>query len=442
VNPGTLLWQSANSYILVGSNAYQDILMSLEPIPPPPITSGSVRVELYAAFGLDPIGFGADLGGIQPMRNFLFSPVGGWSFAETQGVAGDWILRLGIIPPSSTPALSILDTTVPEGNAGTTQAVFTVTLSPAGSQAVSVDYHTVDGTATAGSDYVAASGTLNFSVGQTVATIPVTINGDLADEPDEQFNVVLTNPQNATIDRGTGLGTITDDDPLPALSVSDVTVTEGQSGTVSAVFNVTLAGLTERTVSVQYSTAPGTATSPQDYTAVSGTLTFTPGQTTRTVSVDVIGDLVLEPDETFSLNLSSPVNATIADGQGIATILNDDGLNYYTVTPCRVVDTRSGAPLVAGAERTFTVAGICGIPSTAKAVAVNLAVVQATDPGHLKLFPAGQSAPATSAINYSAGMTRANNGIFGLGAGGALTAKCGQVTGTTHFVLDVFGYFE
>src|SRR5882762_7616517 len=85
-------------------------------------------------------------------------------------------------------------------------------------------------------------------------------------------------------------------------------------------------------------------------------------------------------------------------------------LNFFTLTPCRVVDTRSaGGPLAAGVERTFPFAGICGIPATAIAVSVNIAVTQPTAAGNVRLYPAGSLVPTSSAINYSAGQTRTNN---------------------------------
>jgi len=307
---------------------------------------------------------------------------------------------------------------------------------------VTVHYATADGTATAGSDYVATSGDLTFAPGQTVATFPVTINGDLVNEADETFTVALSNPSpNAVINVGTAQGTITNDDPIPALSVNDVTVTEGDTGTVSALFTVNLSGLTAQTVTVHYATADNTATAGSDYVATSGTLTFTPGQTSQPVAVSVNGDLVQEATETFFLNLSLAVNAVISDGQGVGTILDTDGLSYHTVPPCRVVDTRSGSPLSAGADRTLPIAGLCLVPSTAKAVAVNLVVTQPTNTGFVSLFPAGASAPTASSINFGAGQTRANNGIFSLGTAGALAARCGPA-GTTHLIVDVSGYFE
>ena len=112
---------------------------------------------------------------------------------------------------------------------------------------------------------------------------------------------------------------------VPAISIGDVTVEEGDSGTTPATFAISLSAASASTITVGYSTADGTAVAPTDYQHVSGTLTFTPGQTSKSVSVSVVGDAVREPDESFVVNLSSPTSATIADGQGVGTILDDDG---------------------------------------------------------------------------------------------------------------------
>lgn len=124
-------------------------------------------------------------------------------------------------------------------------------------------------------------------------------------------------------------------------------------------------------------------------------------------------------------------------------------LQFYTLTPCRVLDTRNptgpygGPALVAGADRPFVFAGQCGIPSTAKAVSSNVAVVSPTDgPGFLTLFPGGTPRPIFSAINYIAGKTRAKNAIVQLGSAGDVTVFCGQGTGTAHLVIDVNGFFQ
>jgi hypothetical protein len=239
------------------------------------------------------------------------------------------------------PTISINDVTVTEGNTGSVSAVFTVSLSAASAQQVTVQYATADGTATAGSDYTATSGTLTFAPGETSRTITVGVLGDTAVEGTETFVVNLTSPVNATIADAQGVGTILDNDtaPLPTLSINDVTVTEGNTGSVTAVFTVTLSAASAQQVTVQYATANSTATAGSDYTATSGTLTFTPGQLTRTIAVAVLGDTTFEPDETFLVNLTSPINATIADGQGVGTITNDDApppptlsINDVTVT--------------------------------------------------------------------------------------------------------------
>ena len=214
------------------------------------------------------------------------------------------------------PALSINDVTVTEGNSGQVAATFTVTLAPVSGRSVTVSYATADGTGQAPGDYPAASGSLTFAAGQTTKQVTVLVNGDLLDESNETFFVNLTGPTNATLADGQGIGTITDDDALPSLAVDDVTVTEGDSGTTNANFTVSLNAPSGRTVTVDYATADGTAHAPDDYQAGSGTVTFAAGQTTRTVTVLVNGDLLNENNETYFLNLSGPTNATIADGHG------------------------------------------------------------------------------------------------------------------------------
>jgi uncharacterized repeat protein (TIGR01451 family) len=124
------------------------------------------------------------------------------------------------------------------------------------------------------------------------------------------------------------------------------------------------------------------------------------------------------------------------------------GVDYFTVAPCRVVDTRGGAPIggpvLQGQEtRTFAVAGNCGISPTANAISINLAVTQSTAAGNVRLFPVGQAVPTISSINYAAGQTRANNAIVVLNPSGAMAAFVGQPLGTTvHLIIDVNGYFR
>jgi Right handed beta helix region len=122
-------------------------------------------------------------------------------------------------------------------------------------------------------------------------------------------------------------------------------------------------------------------------------------------------------------------------------------LGFYTVAPCRRVDTRDPLlggpyPVAAGADGVFTLAGACGIPVTAKAVSLNLTVTQPTAQGNLRIYPEGAPLPLASTLNYVAGQTRANNAIALLSASGKVAVRCSQVSGSAHVVLDVNGYFE
>jgi hypothetical protein len=230
------------------------------------------------------------------------------------------------------PTLSIDDVTVTEGNTGTTNADFTVTLSAASGQVVTVQYATANDTATAGSDYTTTSGTLTFNPGGSLTqTVTVPVIGDMLDENDETFMLNLSNPTNATLADGQGIGTITDNDDPPTLSISDVTLTEGDTGTVNADFTVTLNAASGLPITVQYTTADGTASAPNDYTTKTGMLIFSAGDTEEPISVVVQGDTIFEPNETFVVNLSTPTNATLADDQGQATIENDDGTPTLSV---------------------------------------------------------------------------------------------------------------
>lgn len=224
------------------------------------------------------------------------------------------------------PTISIDDVTVTEGNDGTTEATFTVTLSEAIEDEVTVDYTTADGTATAGSDYDAASGQLVFAAGETSKTITVLISGDTEDEGDESFNVSLSGAVGADIADSSGEGTIENDDGggAPSLSIDDVSQSEGNDGTTEFVFTVTLSDASEEEVTVDYATGGGNATAGSDYESTSGQLIFAPGETSKTVTVLVTGDPNFERDETFQVLLSSASGAELADDAGQGTIENDD----------------------------------------------------------------------------------------------------------------------
>ena len=250
------------------------------------------------------------------------------------------------------PTLSINDVSVTEGNAGTTNANFTVSLSaPAGAGGVTFDIATANNTAVGGADYVTRSLTgQSIPAGSSTFSFTVQVNGDLLDEPNETYFVNVTNVVGATVGDSQGLGTINDDDAAPSLSINDVSLAEGNSGTSNANFTVSLSAASGQTVTVNYATSDGSATAGSDYTATSGTLTFTPGQTTRPVAVTVQGDTTLEPNETFNVALSSPTNATIGDGAGIGSILNDDAQADLSINK-----TNGTSTTTAGGSTTYTI---------------------------------------------------------------------------------------
>ncbi|WMW79456.1 Calx-beta domain-containing protein [Undibacterium cyanobacteriorum] len=388
------------------------------------------------------------------------------------------------------PSLSINDITVNEA-AGT--ATFTVTLSAASGQTVSVGFNTSNGTATAGSDYISTTDTLTFAPGTTTKTITVNIANDTVFEGAETFNVNLVAPTNAIISDNQGVGTIKDDgtgggggddDRLVVTSVSSPTVGEGgnlvftvnlsgtsttatnvsvtpSSGTatlgtdtgaqeystdgvnwnpltgsvsvpagsssfqvrvatindgviegsetislsaataqnVTAVtgtgtitdgavptislsgpidvneaagtitYTVSLSSASPASVSVNYGTANGTAIAGSDFTASTGTLTFAPGETTKTFTVTINNDAVFEGAENFQVNLSSPSNATIAAGS-VTTTIHDDGTGTGGGDDDRLVVTSVSSPTVGeGGNLVFTV-NLSGTSTTATNVSV------------------------------------------------------------------------
>ena len=233
------------------------------------------------------------------------------------------------------PELGIGDVRIVEGDAGIVNAAFTVSLSTASTQPVTVTVQTADSTATAGSDYTPVGPitvTLTFPAGATSRTVAIPVIGDTTLESDETFTLTLSAATNAGIVRVQGVGTILDDDgtvrpgAIPTVAIDDVSVVEGNTGTTTATFTVRLSAASTDVIMVVAQTANGTATAGSDYTAVGPTtLTFPPGTTTQTVVVPILGDTTVETDETFAVNLSTPDKATIADGQGLGTIRNDDG---------------------------------------------------------------------------------------------------------------------
>jgi hypothetical protein len=201
---------------------------------------------------------------------------------------------------------------------------------------VQFNFRTIDGTAV--SDFVTDYDynprdemDVVIEPGQTSAVITVEVMDDTRNEPDETFFLELYHVNGATLVDGQGVGTILNDDTggspgtPPKIDISDAEVVEGNSGSRLMTLNVTLSQASTKVVRVSYATLNGTArTSDSDYVSKSGTLKFAPGETTKTITIQVKGDKKLEPDETFFVNLSNATGGTIEDGQGLGTIFNDD----------------------------------------------------------------------------------------------------------------------
>ncbi|HVK07525.1 MAG TPA: SdrD B-like domain-containing protein, partial [Gemmataceae bacterium] len=222
------------------------------------------------------------------------------------------------------PVVRVLPPTVNEGNSGTTPMTFTVTLTGATAVAATVDWATSDGTAAAGSDYLAASGTVTINPGETSKTVTVDALGDTLVEADEKFNFTLSNPAHATFGTAAFEATIRNDDAPPTVSVSGGAVAEGDTGVTALPFTLTLSHASTLPVLVNYATANGTAIAGVDYTTAAGTVTFAPGETSKAVDVDVTGETNLEADETLTLTLTSATNATLGTATATGTITNDD----------------------------------------------------------------------------------------------------------------------
>jgi Ca2+-binding RTX toxin-like protein len=258
------------------------------------------------------------------------------------------------------PKILIADKQVGEQTGAGTFMTFDVTLSAADStDTVTVNYATANGTALAGSDYTASSGTLTFMPNNTfpVTNLTVPLNADALDEPDETFFVNLSGASHGAVlaPNDQGEATIVDEDPLVSVSVSDVSVTEGNGGTTPATFTVSLGAASGKQVTVNYSTGNASATAPGDFQTASGQVTFAPNETQKTVAVNVIGDTTFEENETFNLSLSNPINAEIADAQGVGTIQNNDA----SPSGCDITGT-AGNDTITGTNASERICGLGG----------------------------------------------------------------------------------
>lgn len=246
------------------------------------------------------------------------------------------------------PTLAIADLALYEGNAGATPFAFTVTLSEAIAEDVTFTWSTSPGTAQGGIDFVEVpAGTpATIPAGDTTTTLTVIVNGDTFEEDNETFFVNLANVSaNAVLFDPQAVGTILDDDRPPAISIADLAVIEGDSGSSVATLSLSLTRPIAQAITVGWATSNGTATAGSDYQAGSGVAVFPPNSISTTIPVTIFGDLDDEDDETFFVTLSGPSSpAVIADGQAVVTILDDDGfLSFVEAEDLSVLESLFGA---------------------------------------------------------------------------------------------------
>ncbi len=274
------------------------------------------------------------------------------------------------VPPvPEQPALSIADVSGPEGD-GEGQARVQVSLSAPSDSEVSVDYRTVDATAMAGMDYRTAVGTLSFAAGQTSKSITAVLVGDRTDELDETFQLRLSNASGASLTKDRAVVTILDDDDpslppdpdLPTLSVADIAVSEGDSQGVARLV-LTLSAASDREVSVDHRTIDVSATAGLDYRIAAGTLRFAPGETTKSLTVVLLGDRVDEPDETFQVRLGNPSGATLTADSAVVTINDDDAPTPPAPPPAALLDRAAFLRLPGAKSATGPLPRIGPIPS-------------------------------------------------------------------------------
>jgi len=250
------------------------------------------------------------------------------------------------------PQVSIADASLREGNSGTSDMAFTLTLTGSTSLVATLHYSTYSQSAVAGEDFQTVNGTVTFNAGETQKTINVPIIGDTVDEPDETFRVMISSVAYVTVSRDTAVGRIINDDrPANVITASDVTIREGNGGTRAAA--IVLTANQPFSGDVAYSTVDGTARSGSDYTSRTGAVTFN-DETTKTISIPIIGDTVAELAETFTVHLSlvNPAAATLTNPNVSVTILDDDPTTVSSLTPNFGLTSGNTLVKIAGANIT------------------------------------------------------------------------------------------
>lgn len=231
---------------------------------------------------------------------------------------------------AATVRVSVGDSAVVEGQMTHRYVKFPITLSHPAGAPVTVNYTTANDTATAGPDYKVRTGSVVFGAGQTTKAVAVTVWPDRVDEDDETFSFSITSVTGAAVARGTGTGTIFDDDPNagPRVGIGDVVLPEvctGKGAVPRANVVLTMSIMQSAPVTVHVETADGTATAGVDYSPVSQNITFSSSQNTKEVRVPINRDIEVEGDETLTVSVTVISGSVgIQRSTGTVTILDCD----------------------------------------------------------------------------------------------------------------------
>ena len=318
----------------------------------------------------------------------------------TQNVKVDANTRTDFATQPPTPSVSFSASSFTISEAGGAQVV-TVRLSNATNRSVAVNYATSNGTAVAGRDYTAATGTLTFAPGETSKTFSIPITNDLLVEPAETIQLALSVPDGATLGtQRTATVNITDNDvPTVGFSQTAKSVTEA---TTTASFTVTLDSASTKSVTVRYGLATGgTATSGVDFALPAGTLTFAPGEISKTITFTVTNDTLDENDEIVRIALSAPSNATLGTNSvATYTIVDNDASPLATFDFRTVTGAPTSTASVGESDVRLTIPIILSAPA-GRAITVNLATVA----GGTAILGTDFSLPITS-VTFAPGETR------------------------------------
>jgi outer membrane protein assembly factor BamB len=296
-----------------------------------PLTSGTVF--FFPRIAIDAAGLIYVTNGVQDSRLFSFNPdltlrwtdtIPDVQFGGPALSASGFLFVAGSgnnLRAYQTAGVSVLDAEAVEGDDGTSGLLFMVSMPSPAAAPVTVDFATADLTATA-DDYQPLSGTLTFAPGTSIASVFVRIRGDLLIEGPETVGLRLSSPAGAVVADGEGVGTIVDDDPKA--SIEDCFVPEGDQGLSPCWATIVLSGAASFPVTLDYRTLGGSATAGVDYVAASGSVTFAPGETRVPVPFQVMGDTLVEIDESFLVSIDNIAGAFAGDTYAWATIVEDD----------------------------------------------------------------------------------------------------------------------